>query len=300
MSTRDRRLLDPLTGGRIDRETVEGYLFAAPYLIVFTVFLLAPLLVGLYMSLFEWSFLNPAQSEFVGLQNYQTILEDSRFHRVLWQTFYFVFLTVPAMTALALVMALGINKGLKGSRFLQFTYFVPYVMTVSIVGLLWIRVYGANGLFTRYTEFLVGRVLDSTLFAMPALALTTIWWQIGFFFAILLAARQGVSDSLYEAAKLDGASNLRMTWDITIPQMKNSLMFCIVAGTILQFQVFGQPFVMTNGGPAGNTETVVFYLYELGFESFDLGYGAAVGYILLMILVVVSLVNYYVIEGTVE
>lgn len=300
MAATNRRLLDRVTGDRIERETVEGLLFAAPYLIVFTVFLFIPLLVGLYMSLFEWSFLNPAASEFVGLDNYATIINDGRFHNALLNTFYFVFLTVPAMVVLGLVMALGVNRGIKGTKFLQFAYFVPYVMTVSIVGLVWNHVFGAQGIVTEHTDFLIGRVLDSLTLAMPGLALTTIWWQVGFFFAILLAARQGVPDHLYEAAKLDGAGTLRMTWDITIPQMKNAIMFTVIAGTVLQFQVFGQPFTMTDGGPSGTTETAVFYLYELGFSSFDLGYGAAVGYIILAILIGVSLVNFYIIEGSVE
>jgi len=300
MSVDTQRLFDGIGINAIDRETIEAYLFAAPYLVVFFLFLVIPIFIGLYMSFFEWNFLNPGQSEFVGLENYATVLADSRFHTALFQTFLFVALTVIPMTALGLLMALGVNRGIRGTRFLQFAYFVPYVMTISIVGLVWIQMYGANGVFTYYTESILGRVLGEPGLAMIAMAVTTIWWQVGFFFAILLAARQGVPDHLYEAAKLDGASMLRMTWDITIPQMKNSIMFCVVAGTILQFQVFGQPFVMTDGGPAGSTETAVFYLYELGFRTFDLGYGSAVGYIILLILVGVSLVNYFVIEGTVE
>lgn len=300
MSVKSPRLLDKIAGDRIERETLEGYLFATPYLLFFLVFLLAPLLIGLYMSFFDWNFLNPDQSEFIGLENYQTIINDGRFHNALIQTFYFVFLTVPAMVITGLVMALSVNHELKGSRILQFAYFVPYVMTVSIVGLLWVNLYGAQGVFTVYTEWLFGRVLDSQQLAMPALALTTVWWQVGFFFAILLAARQGVPDHLYEAARLDGASKLRMVWDITIPQMKGALVFCVVAGTILQFQVFGQPYVMTNGGPAASTETAVFYMYELGFRSFDLGYGAAVGYVILLILIAVSLINFFVIERVVN
>lgn len=300
MSSKNTSLTDRLTGGRVERETVEGILFASPYLIVFGAFLAAPIVIGLYMSLFDWNFLAPEQSEYIGLENYRTIIVDGRFHRALLQTFYFVFLTVPALTGLGLITALGVNRGIKGTKFLKFAYFVPYVMTISIVGLVWVQMYGSTGIITAYTEPLFGRVLDNPTWAMPGLALTTMWWQVGFFFAILLAARQGIPDHLYEAAKLDGASMFRMTWDITIPQMKNAIIFCIIAGTVFQFQVFGQPFVMTEGGPAGSTETAVFYLYELGFRTFDLGYGAAVGYVILLILVLVSIANYYVIERGVE
>ncbi len=300
MSSKNSSLLDRARGDRIERETIEGYLFASPYLLLFVVFLAAPIVIGLYMSLFDWNFLAPEQSEYIGLENYRTIIADGRFHTALLQTFYFVFLTVPALTALGLITALGVHRGIKGTRLLKFAYFVPYVMTISVVGLIWVQMYGSTGVVTSYTEPLFGRVLGSTTWAMPGLALTTIWWQVGFFFAILLAARQGIPDNLYEAAKLDGASMFRMTWDITIPQMKNAIIFCIIAGTVFQFQVFGQPFVMTEGGPAGTTETAVFYLYELGFRTFDLGYGAAVGYVILLILIGVSVLNYAVIERGVE
>ena len=300
MSSNNGSLINRITGGRVEKETAEGILFASPYLIVFGVFLAAPIVIGLYMSLFDWNFLNPDQSEFVGLENYRTIITDDRFHTALFQTFYFVFLTVPALVGLGLITALGVNRGIKGTKLLKFAYFVPYVMTISVVGLIWVQMYGSTGVVTTYTEAVFGRVLDNPSLSMPGLALTTVWWQVGFFFAILLAARQGVPDHLYEAAKLDGANMFRMTWDITIPQMKNAIIFCIIAGTVFQFQVFGQPFVMTNGGPAGSTETAVFYLYELGFRSFDLGYGAAVGYVILLILVGVSVLNYVVIDSGVE
>ncbi|QLH78301.1 sugar ABC transporter permease [Halosimplex rubrum] len=295
MATRSTSLAERVP---LDRETVNGLLFAAPYLVLFGLFLLYPLLKGLYMSFFQWDLLNPGESEFVGLANYATLLNDPQFWTATVNTFLFVLLTVPVLLVVSLTVALGLNRRLAGTRLLQFIYFVPYVLTVSIVGVIWLQVYGANGIFTVFTEPFIGRVLDSTTLALPALALTTVWWQVGFYFAILLAARQNVSERLYEAAKLDGASRWQMTRDITLPQMKNAIIFVVIASTITQFQVFGQPYVMTNGGPVSSTTTMVYYLYSLGFETFDLGYGAAVGYVVLMVLIAVSLINFKVVESS--
>jgi len=292
-ASRLERLFD-----RSTRELITGVLFAAPYLVLFTVFLLYPLMKGLYMSLHEWNYLEPSQSTFVGLGNYARLLEDPAFWNALWNTLEFVVLTVPLIVGVSLVLALGLNKELKGSRILQFIYFSPYVLTVSVVGLVWAQMFSQGGVGTQYFGWLFeGSPLNSQFWAMPTIVITTVWWQAGFYFAVLLAARQNVPKRLYEAARLDGAGPWRMFRDVTIPHMKNALLFVVIASTIFQFQVFGQPYLMTKGGPVGSTETLVYYLYQLGFQTRELGFGSAVGYTLLLILVGVSVLN-YVLVGT--
>jgi multiple sugar transport system permease protein len=287
------RLLD-----RPTRELLTGVLFAAPYLALFAVFLLYPLAKGFYMSLHEWNFLEPSQSTFVGLDNYARLLSDPVFWNALWNTVEFVALTVPLIVVVSLVLALGLNKELAGSRVLQFIYFSPYVLTVSVVAIVWSQMFSQTGVGTQYLDWLFdGSPLNSTTWAMPAIVITTAWWQAGFYFAVLLAARQNVPERLYEAARLDGAGPWRMFRDVTLPHMRNALLFVVIASTIFQFQVFGQPFLMTNGGPVGSTETLVLYLYELGFKTRELGFGAAVGYTLLVILVGVSVLNYLLVGG---
>ncbi|ODR79183.1 ABC transporter permease [Haladaptatus sp. W1] len=285
-------------GSQSTRQLLAGLLFATPYLLLFSVFLLYPLLKGLYMSLFEWNFLEPSQSTFVGAANYARLLNDPMFWNAFWNTIQFVAMTVPLILVVSMVLALGLNKELKGSRVLQFIYFSPYVLTVSVVGIIWLQMFAQNGIGTLLLGWLFdGSPLNSKFWAMPIIVVTTVWWQSGFYFAVLLAARQNVPSRLYEAARLDGAGPWRMFWDITLPHMKNAVLFVLVASTIFQFQIFGQPYIMTKGGPAGSTQTLVLYLYQLGFETRDLGFGAAVGYTLLAILVGVSILN-YVIVGT--
>ncbi|WP_101295581.1 carbohydrate ABC transporter permease [Halegenticoccus soli] len=279
-----------------DRQAIEGILFALPYLLVFSIFLLYPLLKGLYMSLFDWNAIYPSESEFVLLDNYVRMMNDPLFWVAVKNTVYFVVLTVPTLVILGLLLALGVNRQIKGRKFLRAVFFSPYILTVSVVALIWIEMYAPQyGVFNYYIELALGSApnwLNSHLFAMPALALTTIWWTLGFNFVILLSARQGVPERLYEAARLDGASSWNAFKDITLPQMKPALLFVTVVQFIASFQIFGQPFIMTGGGPGNTTETVVMYLYKAAFNQHEFGYAAAVGYFLFVVLVGVSLVNY--------
>lgn len=280
---------------RSTREGVAGIGFAVPYLLFFGGFMLTPLLLGLYMSFHDWNAVAPLQSEFIGLEHYRTLVNDPSFWNALWNTVYFVILTVPAIVIGSLLLALGVNRDIKGKWFLRTVFFSPYVLTVAVVGLLWEDLFSSSGLIPYYLG--TGNWLTDHTLAMPALAIATIWWTIAFNFIILLAARQNVSDRLYEAAKLDGASTWRMMVDITIPQMKNPLIFVVIVTFVGSFQVFGQPFIMTDGGPSFGTTTIVLYLYNTAFAARDFGYAAAIGYVLFMILVAVSASSYYALGG---
>lgn len=287
----------------VSRETIEGLLWSVPYLLAFSVFLLWPLFKGLWMSFHNWDPLFPEESEWIGAQNYVELLNDPVLWESLLQTVYFVVLTVLPVTVLSLLLALGVNREVKGKRVLRTIFFSPYVLTIAVVAFIWLELLGTDfGPLNYYLGFLGLRFewLTSPGLAMPSLAATTIWWQLGFAFIIFLAARQNVPERLYEAARLDGANSWRAFRDITIPQMRNAILFVVIIQFIYQFQVFGQPYIMTGGGPADSTRTIVYYLYEVAFNQHDYGYAAAMGYILFAILVGISLVNYYVIGGDTE
>lgn len=276
-------------------QTVVGYLFALPYMVLFGVFLGAPLLLGLYMSFHDWNALAPAQSEFIGLGNYRRLLGDPLFWKALFNTVYFVILTVPPLVVGGLLLALGVNRDIKGRWVLRTIFFSPYILTVSVIGLTWTEIFGAEGLVPYHLSFVLGEEiswLSSHLLAMPAVAIATIWWTVAFNFIILLAGRQSVPEELYEAAKLDGARTWRLFRDITLPQMKNPILFTVIITTIASFQIFGQPYIMTSGGPAFSTHTLVMYIYSTAFETREFGYGAAVGYVFFLVLLVVSFINY--------
>lgn len=283
------------------REMIDGILFAIPYLIFFFIFLIYPLAQGLYMSLFEWDPLNPANSQFIGFQNYITMAQDPLFWNALTNTLYFVALTVPSMVLLSLGLALGVNREVWGRKYLRTIFFSPYILTVSIVALVWSLIlasgYGPLNYYLGVIMESPPNWLGSPTLALPVLAVVTDWWLLGFNFVILLAARQNIPERLYEAARLDGASSWRACIDITLPQMRNAIAFVVILQFIQQFQVFGQPYIMTNGGPNESTISLVMFLYEAAFSQQQFGYAAAVGYVLFIILVVVSYVNYRYISG---
>ncbi|MBP2252361.1 multiple sugar transport system permease protein [Halarchaeum solikamskense] len=283
----------------VRKETVEGVAWSLPYLAVFSVFLVWPALKGLYMSLFDWDPFVPSQSEFIGVQNYVQLLHDPVFWNAMQGTVYFVALSVPLLVLVGLGLALGVNKNVKGKRILRAIYFSPYILTVAVVTLIWSEVYSEGyGLINYYLGYVMDSPpgwLTSTDLAMPALAFMTVWWLVGFNFVIFLAARQGIPERLYEAARLDGASTWRAFKDVTLPQMRNSILFVVIIQFILQFQVFAQPYVLTGGGPRDSTDTLVYYLYRSAFSQQQYGYGAAIGYVLVMILVLIAVINFKVI-----
>jgi multiple sugar transport system permease protein len=284
-----------------DSETRDGILFALPYLALFSVFLLYPLVKGFYMSLFDWNAFAPSQSEFILFENYTRMLSDPAFWTSVRATVVFVVLTVPTLVVLGLALALGVNRDVKGKRVLRTVFFSPYVLTVSVVSLIWAELYAPQyGAINYYVGYLVQNPpswLNSFTWAMPAIALATIWWTVGFNFVILLAARQSVPERLYEAAKIDGASSWRAFKDITLPQMRSAIVFVTTVQFIWSFQVFGQAYIMTNGGPGESTQTLVMYLFRMAFNEGQFGYAAAVGYFLFFVLVAVSLGNYYFVSG---
>jgi len=282
------------------KETIEGVLWSIPYLAVFTVFLVWPAVKGLYMSLHTYpNKFDLTETEWVGLGNYVELFQDPVFYNAMEGTLLFVAISVPALVVLGLVMALGVNRDVTGKRTLRAIYFSPYVLTVAVVALVWGQVYSQSyGLLNYYLGFVMENPpgwLTSPDLVMASLAFMTVWWLVGFNFVIFLAARQSIPERLYEAARLDGATGWRAFKDITLPQMRNSVVFVVMVQFILQFQVFAQPYIMTQGGPSDSSDTLVYYLYRSAFSQQQFGYGAAMGYVLVAILILIAIVNFKVI-----
>lgn len=284
---------------RKHKRYVESVSFAVPYLIIFGIFLLYPLLKGVYISLHKWSLLFPAESEFVVFGNYTRILEDPLFWKSLRATLYFVVLVAPTKIVISLLLALGVHR-VSRDKILQLIFFSPYVLPVSVAMLIWKEIYSPSyGPLNYYLSFVFESVpsfLNSFTFAMPAVAVASAWWTMGFNFVILLAARQNVPEQLYEAARIDGAKSWHALRDITLPQMRPAILFVVIIQFIGSFRVFGQPFILTEGGPGNATLTLVMYIYRLAFQYQEYGYAAAIGYVLFAILVVVSVINFKIIQ----
>jgi multiple sugar transport system permease protein len=273
-------------------EARSGFLFVAPYLLVFCALLLYPLLSGVWLSLHKADLFGG--SLFIGFENYVRLWKDAEFLQSVRNTCYFVVITVPPLTLIGLGLALALNSRSRYSSVLRGLFFSSSVLSVTIVTLIWRMVLVPDG---GLVADLLGKLgvapipfLSSEHLALPAIAITTIWWCIGLPMMLFLAALQQVPKELYEAAVLDNAGWWQTLWGITLPSIRRTALVVIVIEVILQFQLFGQAQIMTLGGPNNASLPIVLFAYQVGFQRWDIGYAAAASEILFcMILTAASL-----------
>ena len=282
----------PPTAGRA--RGWANYGFVAPYLIVYGLMLVVPLFAGASLSLFKADLFGV--QAFVGLKNFSRLLKDEIFRGAVVNTFYFVLLTVPALTVVGLGLALALNRQTRTAAVLRAVFFSPTVLSVTIVTLIWRMVFlQDNGLITTVLAWFglpPIPFLDDVHLAMPALALTTIWWGVGLPMVLFLAALQQVPRELYEAGALDNAGPWRTLFRITLPSIRRTMVLVLVMQVILQFQLFGQAQLLTMGGPSNASRPLVLFIYEAGFRQWDLGYAAAAAQVLFVLIMVVAMVQY--------
>jgi multiple sugar transport system permease protein len=267
---------------RLRLKDFSGYAFVAPYLVLFSAFLLLPLAYGLVLSLMRWEMLSPAPAHFIGLANYVEALGSAYFHKALWATFRFVAMAVPLTVAGALVAALGIHATGHHGLY-RAAYFLPTLISISVAGILWRWFFnGEFGLFNAYLGVVGVKVpwLTDQRWAMKSIALMTLWWTLGGPMVVLLAGLHHIPQHYYEAASLDGANALQRFRHVTLPQLRPVLLFVMVMNIIGGFQVFGQVFMVTRGGPEFSTRVLVQYIYETAFMNYRMGYGAAMSWLL--------------------
>lgn len=276
------------------REALWAYLFLVPNVLLFLTFTLFPILAGLAISFTRWDLLQPWQ--FIGLGNYARLTEDPDFGKTLGNTFYFTFGVIPPQTVLALLIAVGLNQRLRGLSFYRTAFFVPVVTSEIAVAMVWQWLYQPEyGVINSMLQ-LVGiqgpKWLFSEEWAMPSVIAVSVWKNVGYSIVIFLAALQGVSEDLYEAAKIDGAGAIARFFNITIPMITPSIFFVVVMSVIGSFQVFGLIYVLTQGGPAKATTVLVYYLYQNGFQWFAMGYAAALAYVLFALVLIMTLIQW--------
>jgi multiple sugar transport system permease protein len=280
---------------------LTAYLFLAPGLVLFAVFRLYPLLDGLRLSFTNARLGRPAQA-WVGVANYARLLDDTRFHTSLWNTaFYTVASTLPVL-AVPLVLAVALNRGIGLRTLLRSAFFFPFTLSVVTVGLTWLwlldPVVGPFNYYLRAAGLPVRSWLADPTTAMWAIILTTVWWVAGYYLVIYLAGLQDIPRELYEAAAIDGASGWRSFWAITLPLLRPVLLFVFVTHIIGSFQIFGQVFVLTQGGPGDATRTVVQHLYETAFQNFfAFGAASAMAWVLFAVILGFSLLQFRFFRG---
>lgn len=282
------------------------YLFILPHLIFFSVFLAYPFFDGLYVSFFRYDYLQPDTNVFVGLQNYINLfmpgsITYQEFWNALGNTIEFVIYSVPLLVVIPLVLAVLLNIKFLGRNVYRTIYFAPWVLSVAVVGLLWFWIFQSEGGLINY--YLTALHIDTPqwLSSMPwawvAIVVATVWWTMGFNMIIFLAALQDIPAVLHEAAAIDGANSLQRFFSVTLPLLRPVLVLIITITIIASFNLFGQPFIMTNGGPAqsgggGATEPIMLRIYIEGFVRHFVGSAAAMSFVVATIMIVVSSINF--------
>ena len=268
-------------------EGLPAALLLAPFVLAFLLFFLVPALHTFYLSLTESSLTRT--SAFVGLDNYATLVTDPSFWASLWNTFYFALLTVIPLTGLGLVMALLVHRFVKAQAWLQGAFFLPYVLPISVMTLIadWM-LQPSSGVINH----LVGGQrawLADVHWALPAVAIGTVWWTVGFNMLMLLAGVRNIPAELYEAAALDGARGFTLFRAITWPALKPVLGTALLIQLIASLKVFGQTYILTSGGPYNTSRVTLHYMYETAFTQSDAGYAAAVAMAFVLVVIALSL-----------
>lgn len=288
-------------GSVLRRVSPTPYLFLLPALLLFLLFRVYPLVNGLWLS-FTNARLGRAGYAFVGLSNYQRLLDDSRFQVSLVNTaFYTVASTLPIL-ALPLLLAVVLNRGIALKALLRGAFFFPFTLSVVTVGLTWLwlldPVVGPFNYYLTQVGLPVRSLLADPQTAMWGIVLTSVWWVTGYYLVIYLAGLQDIPQHLYEAASIDGASPWRSFWSITLPLLRPVFLFVFVIHIIGSFQIFGQVFVMTQGGPGDATRTVVQHLYETAFRNlFEFGSASAMAWVLFAVILVFSVIQFRILRG---
>ncbi len=271
-----------------------AYLFIAPAYIPFLIFILWPLLQGLQLSLYDADL---AGRTFTGLANFRDLFEDESFRRAIVNTFFFVGIVVPSCLVISLfvsVMVFPLSR--KVQSFFRMAFYLPVVASGVILAMVWLWIYNTTFGLLNHLLSLVGlpRVawLASTTTALPSLAVVVLSWVLGQPIVLFMAALGGIPDELYDAAKIDGASGWQEFWRITLPLLRPTMLFVLVTQTLGVFQVFVVVLLMTRGGPAYATQTIVYSMYQTAFQFWDFGHAAAMGVVLLAIVSVIAFIQF--------
>jgi multiple sugar transport system permease protein len=279
-----------------------GLAFVAPYVVFLVAIFAYPLGIAVYMSFYDWFFAAPGavvSRPFVGLDNYVTVFTDPAVLRSFLNIAIFLVINVPLTVVLSLVLATSLNAAIPFRTFFRVSFYVPYVTaSVAVVGV-WLYLFNSDGLVNSLLGGLAPQPswLVNTGLTMPLIAIYVTWKQLGFFILLYLAALQNVPKELYESAAVDGAGRVRSFWTVTVPGVRPATTLVVLLATITGANLFTEPYLLTGGGgPDGTSASPVLVMYQRGIEQGQAGLGAAIGIVLVIAVLIISLVNRYLLE----
>jgi len=273
-------------------ENQSGWLFATPFLALYVLFLIGPVLIGIVISLFNTATVKSGLGNWVGTANYAAVLQSSDFWQSMWHSVLFTLLTTPPLVLLPLLFAIFAARILRSRWFFRLAFFAPYVVPSSVVCLIFAFMYTPQtGLISKLFSGVglsAPNFLGSTSGAWLAVTLLTLWWTFGFNFILYTAAIQDIPEETYEAAAIDGASPWQQIRSITIPLLRSTSSLVLILQILASLKVFDQIYILLAGGPAESTRPVIEYIYDTGFTSYRGGYASAATMVYFVILVVIS------------
>ncbi|NJO47672.1 MAG: sugar ABC transporter permease [Oscillatoriales cyanobacterium RM1_1_9] len=275
------------------------YLFLLPALLTLGLTVFWPALQAFYLSFFSYDLLQPP--EWVGLENFQKLWRDETFWKTLGNTLIYLIVVVPILVFLPWILAILVNRKLRGIHWFRTAYYVPVVISMVVAGIAWKWLYSETGLLNQSLKFFLSGVFPEYSFTIPWLTspdlalfsvmAVTIWKGLGYYMVIYLAGLQTIPQELYEAASLDGSVGWRKHWDITLPLMKPYLILVAVISAISATKVFEEVYIMTQGGPLNSSKTIVYYVYEKAFQGLEIGYACTIGLILFLLILLLSILR---------
>lgn len=277
-------------GNLTNNERFAGWVFILPALVGTLIFIIIPVICSFGLSFAKWDLLNPIQ--FVGLANYREIFSEALFYKILLNTVVFALATSVLGVIIPLVLACILNSKVRGSEFYKTAYFLPFITPMIVIGVVWEWIFDPNiGLLNHVLHLHINWLYD-THFAMPALIIVSVWKLIGYNMVIFLSSLSGISQSMFEAAKIDGANELQTFKNVTVPLLSPTIFFVVIITAISSFQVFDLIYLMTQGGPLNSTNVLVYAIYQNAFEYFNVGKASAIAYVLFVIILVLTLVQW--------
>ena len=269
-----------------------AFWFIFPAFLGTLIFIIIPVFMSFGLGFVEWDLIS--KPAFVGFKNYTDLIYDPQFYHVLWNTFYYAFVTAFLSILIPLVLAYALDSKIKGSALYKSAYFIPYVTPMIVIAIVWTWIFDPNYGILNWALGLGDSIkwLYDEKFAMPALIIVSVWKNIGYNMIIFLAGLQTISPSVYEASELDAATGIKRFLYVTLPLLTPTLFFVSIMTVIGSFQVFDLIYLMTDGGPGNSTMVMVYWVFKQAFEYFNIGKASAIAYILFIIILVLTLIQW--------